>query len=71
MNQATVAKIYSPAEEKINIVSHAIGLVLSLIALALLSTHSWRYGQCQTPIKPDCLRLELGYFIRCLDDLSS
>ena len=31
---------YSPLEEKINIFSHALGLLLSVIALILLTTHS-------------------------------
>jgi len=37
-------KHYSPAEEKINIASHALGLVLSVIALVLLVVHASRYG---------------------------
>ncbi len=35
---------YSPAEEKTNIVSHAIGLVLSITALALLVVRATLYG---------------------------
>ena len=35
---------YSPIEEKTNIISHAIGLVLSIVALVLLVTHANRYG---------------------------
>jgi len=37
-------KYYSPIEEKINIISHAIGFILSIVALALLVTHATRYG---------------------------
>ncbi len=37
-------KYYSPIEEKVNITSHAIGLVLSIIALVLLFTRAIRYG---------------------------
>ena len=37
-------KYYSPIEEKININSHAIGLVLSLVASVLLLTHAYRHG---------------------------
>jgi len=37
-------KYYSPREEKINITSHAIGLILSIFALVLLFTHSNRHG---------------------------
>lgn len=37
-------KHYSPAEERINIASHALGLVLSVIALVLLVVHASRYG---------------------------
>jgi len=35
---------YPPLEEKINIFSHAIGLVLSIIALALLVTRASQHG---------------------------
>jgi hemolysin III len=35
---------YPPLEEKINIFSHAIGLILSIIALALLVTRASLYG---------------------------
>ncbi len=37
-------KYYSPIEEKINIISHAIGLILSIFALVLLFTHANRHG---------------------------
>lgn len=33
-------KYYSPIEEKINIISHAIGFILSIVALVLLVTHA-------------------------------
>jgi hemolysin III len=36
--------IYSPMEEKINIVSHAIGFVFSMVALVLLVARAIRYG---------------------------
>jgi hemolysin III len=36
MNTLQSVKFYSPAEERINIASHALGLVLSLVGLALL-----------------------------------
>ena len=35
---------YSPLEEKINIASHALGLVLSMLALVLLVVHASLYG---------------------------
>ena len=35
---------YSPIEEKINIISHAIGFILSIVALVLLVTHATRHG---------------------------
>jgi len=38
------AKFYSPTEEKINIVSHTAGLVLSLVALVLLLIHASLHG---------------------------
>jgi hemolysin III len=38
------AKYYPPAEERINIASHAIGLVLSIVALILLVTRAAIYG---------------------------
>ena len=37
-------KQYLPAEEKINIISHAIGFVLSIVALVLLVTHASMHG---------------------------
>lgn len=37
-------KFYSPLEEKINIASHAIGLLLSVIALVLLLMHAIEHG---------------------------
>lgn len=37
-------KCYSPIEEKINIVSHAIGFVLSIVALVLLVVRAIQYG---------------------------
>lgn len=38
------AKYYPPAEERINIASHAIGLVLSVVALILLVARAAIYG---------------------------
>ena len=35
---------YSPLEEKINIISHAVGLILSIVALVLLVTRAILYG---------------------------
>ncbi len=35
---------YSPAEERINIASHALGFVLSVVALVLLVVHASRHG---------------------------
>ena len=35
---------YSPREEEINIISHAIGLMLSIIALVLLVIHATAFG---------------------------
>ena len=37
-------KYYSPIEEKINIISHGIGLILSIVALVLLVTHANLHG---------------------------
>ena len=37
-------KYYSPIEEKINIISHAIGFILSMVALVLLVWHATRHG---------------------------
>ena len=37
-------KHYSPIEEKTNIISHAIGFILSIVALVLLVTHANLYG---------------------------
>ena len=38
-------KFYTPLEEKINIISHAIGLVLSIVALVLMVIRASQYGQ--------------------------
>jgi len=37
-------KHYSPTEEKINIISHAAGFILSMVALILLVTHAFLHG---------------------------
>ena len=37
-------KYYSPIEEKINITSHAIGLILSIVAFGLLFTSATQHG---------------------------
>ena len=37
-------KYYPPIEEKINIISHAIGFILSVVALVLLVTHASLHG---------------------------
>jgi len=37
-------KFYSPLEEKTNIISHAIGLVLSVVALVLMVMRASQYG---------------------------
>ena len=42
MNAET--KFYSPLEERINILSHAAGLLLSIIAVVLLVTRASSYG---------------------------
>jgi hemolysin III len=44
MNAIDTVKHYSPAEERINISSHALGLVLSVVALALLVIHASLHG---------------------------
>ncbi len=37
-------KYYSPVEEKTNIISHAIGFILGIVALVFLVTHASLYG---------------------------
>lgn len=44
MSDMEEIKHYSPAEEKTNIIAHAIGLVLSIIALVLLVARANLYG---------------------------
>lgn len=44
MNDNQPIKVYSPAEEKINIYSHALGLLLSGAALLLLLMRASQYG---------------------------
>lgn len=44
MKNAESRKYYSPSEERINILSHVVGLLLSLAALALLATHASLHG---------------------------
>jgi len=44
MNDSQVIKVYSPTEEKINIYSHALGLLLSCAALLLLLMRASQYG---------------------------
>ncbi len=38
------ANFYTPLEERINVLSHALGLVLSIFALGLLVAYASRYG---------------------------
>ncbi|MCK5638334.1 MAG: hemolysin III family protein [Flavobacteriaceae bacterium] len=38
---------YDPKEEKLNVISHALGLVLSIIALVLLVVYSSTYGSAK------------------------
>lgn len=44
MNNRGQANHYSPAEENINIISHAIGLLLSMVALVLLVMRASLFG---------------------------
>jgi len=44
MKDEEQVKSYSPAEERVNISSHAIGLLLSVVALALLVMHASSNG---------------------------
>jgi len=44
MKDEEKVKSYSPAEERVNISSHAIGLLLSIVALALLVIHASANG---------------------------
>ncbi len=44
MNDIEGIKYYSPIEESINIISHAIGLMLSIVALVFLVRHANLYG---------------------------
>ena len=44
MNDWETVKFYSPTEEKINVISHFGGLILSIIALVFLLTRAGLYG---------------------------
>jgi hemolysin III len=44
MKDTVTVKIYSPEEERINIVSHAIGFIVSVIAFLLLVVHAGNHG---------------------------
>ncbi|BCO08971.1 hemolysin III [Desulfolithobacter dissulfuricans] len=44
MKNTEKTEYYLPTEEKINIISHAIGFILSIAALVLLVTHAIMYG---------------------------
>ncbi len=44
MSETDEAKFYSLQEERINILSHALGLVLSIVAVALLVAYACRHG---------------------------
>lgn len=44
MEQLNEIKYYPPDEERINIISHAIGFALSIIALVLLFRHAFLHG---------------------------
>ena len=45
MNESEHIDYYSPLEEKLNISSHAFGLVLSIVALVLLVIHASLHGE--------------------------
>ena len=44
MNDESGINHYSPAEEKTNIISHALGFILSIVALLLLLRHATLHG---------------------------
>ncbi|SDB90887.1 PAQR family membrane homeostasis protein TrhA [Williamwhitmania taraxaci] len=44
MAKETLPKYYSPTEEKINVISHAVGFFLSIVALVLLVLRAVMYG---------------------------
>jgi hemolysin III len=44
MNKIATVNHYSSAEERINIASHALGFILSIVALVLLVVHASRHG---------------------------
>jgi hemolysin III len=44
MSKTSVVKFYSPLEEKINIISHAIGVILSVLALIFLILRAIELG---------------------------
>jgi hemolysin III len=44
MKKGSVIKVYSPEEERINILSHATGFILSLIAFVFLFIHALAHG---------------------------
>ena len=44
MKEIERIKYYSPKEEKINIISHATGFILSIVALVLLVAHANMHG---------------------------
>ena len=44
MNDESGIKHYSPAEETTNIISHALGFILSIVALLLLLRHATLHG---------------------------
>ena len=44
MKEIERIKYYSPKEEKINIISHATGFILSIVALVLLVAHASMHG---------------------------
>jgi len=44
MKEIEELKKYSPLEEKVNVISHSIGFILSIVALVLLVTHASMHG---------------------------
>ncbi len=44
MAKVTLPKYYSPTEEKINVISHAVGFFLSIVALVFLVVRAGMYG---------------------------
>jgi len=69
MKDQITVKVYSPEEERINIVSHAAGFVLSIVALVLLIVRASSHSEKTYMVSLCHFWIEFNGFICSIDPL--